>query len=359
MKYPFIALSMFIVCAASPVSAQTSIYGLLDIGYGITNGGNAEGAPGRAGKLQQLGNARWTSRWGIKGKEALGNGINIYFQFESSIDPETGHNGGGFDRTAILGLSGDFGSLQLGRQAALLDDTLSAFSITGDPNIAAATYNAGIGSGQRYSRYDSALTYKSPDFSGFTFGVQYVTQNDLASAGVQGAGGDKNLFALALNYSYKKLNIGASIESKPYSGSNIAWGVGASYDFGSFIVSGGYFDSHFKEDGKGVHLGVMVPVRNWELGAQIAYNAKAYTAPETRYAWYPTVVGGVPTGGLSYYTYQTTPKVKPLSWSLFANYDFSRLSTLYFMLNGIDSDAKRFLGAKRKYSIAAGIHRAF
>lgn len=363
MKKTLVALAV-LGSFSIPAFAQSSVtlYGLIDVGYGITNGGDAEGNPGRDGKFQQLGSARWTSRWGMKGSEDLGNGMKVLFNLEAAFDPETGSDKGGFNRKAYVGLSGGFGTVLAGRQSALIDDTISTFSITGDPNTTAPTYNTGIGSGQRYSNYDSALTYLSPEFGGFSFGVQYIAKNDLASAGNQGAGGDKNLFALALNYNYNKFSIGASVETKPYSGASAAWGIGASYDFGSFLISGGYFDSHFKEDGKGFHLGVMVPVNAWEFGAQIAYNTKAYAGTETKYGAY--YIGGW--GGNIYdpnnyvtYSWDEDKKVKPLAWTLFANYNLSKRTTFYAMYGGIDSDAKEFLGASRKYSVAAGIHHSF
>lgn len=357
MRIKSILLAAGLLTSGVVYAQSTSLYGALDVGYGISNGGNIEGDNGRDGKFQQWSNGYLTSRWGIKGAEDLGKGNQVYFQLESAIDPENGDSKG-FNRVAIVGLSGKWGSLQAGRQTAVVDDTLTIFSLSGDPNLTAATYNAAVASGQRTSRYDSALTYISPDFKGFAFRAQYIAKNDKASGGVEGSG-DKNLFALGATYNWNKLTLGAAFETKPTSGSSASWGLGAMYDFGSFVLAGGYFDNHYKEDGKGLYLGFTVPVNAWNIGAQIAYNYDARSGSEWNGQWYPDVSGSSWTGNWNYYPYEHDKKVKPLAWELFATYNMSKRTMLYFMYGGINKDAKEFADAERKYSAVAGIVHSF
>ena len=60
------------------------------------------------------------SRWGIKGKEELGNGLAAIFQLEDGFDITNGTSGQGgrlFGRQAYVGLSDTrFGTVTLGRQ---------------------------------------------------------------------------------------------------------------------------------------------------------------------------------------------------------------------------------------------------
>lgn len=337
---------------AGSAMAQSSVnlYGIVDVGYGVSNGGVLEGDNGRDGKFQQWGNAYTTSRWGLKGSEDLGNGLNIYFRLESGINPENGSSNG-FNRQAYVGVSGNFGSIQAGRQSAVFDDVIFDFSPIGDPNITSANINAGVSSGQRVNRYNSALTYISPDLSGFNFRASFVSKND--DAGVNNMD-DKNLFAVGGSYNWNNFTIGAAYESKLNSDTDASWGVGLKYDFGSFLVGGGYTDNHYKEDGKGYYLGVTVPVGAFTFGAQVAYNTSALKGTEERFQWFPTS-----TGSFDYFTYEVDRKIKPFAYEFLVTYDLSKRTSLYLLAGGINSDAKEFADAKRKYSAAFGLTHRF
>src|SRR5690554_5833909 len=109
---------------AGVAQAETSVtlYGILDggIGYQKYKADNGDSAK-RTGLIEgiQSGN-----RWGLKGTEDLGNGLQAIFQLESGFDLGTGHhgqptgaNGRLFGRQATLGLQSDaWGRLDIGRQ---------------------------------------------------------------------------------------------------------------------------------------------------------------------------------------------------------------------------------------------------
>lgn len=328
------SVALVVLCAwVSAATAQSllTLYGKMDVGYGVSNGGRMEGRGGHEGKFQQWGNGYGTSRWGLRGSEELGNGLKVYFQLESGINPETGA-ANGFNRAAIVGVSGRWGAVQFGRQDAVFDSVLADFSLSGDPTLTCANCNAGISSGQRISRYDSAATYISPDFGGFSFRAQYVSKNDEAGVGNLG---DKNLYSVGATYEWGSLTVAGAYESKPVSDPDVraSWGVAAKYNFGAWTMAGGYFDNHYRSDGKGFYLGAIAPVGGFQIGAQVAYNIKAYS--------------------------EDGDKIKPLAWQLFAFYNLSKRTNLYALYGGINNDAKVFVNALRRNSFAVGLLHNF
>lgn len=340
MKKSFIAISALSLFAGSALAqSNLTLYGTLDLGYGVGNNGIYEGQAGNESKFQQWGNSRDASVWGLKGSEDLGNGNKVYFQLESEIDPENGASNG-FDRVSIIGFSGAFGSLQAGRQNTISSNIMTEFDVSGTPGLTSSLGNAAVsGNVQRfmndtYERVDSALAYTSPNFNGFEFQAGFVLKNnDIFGYGAAGLEA-KNIYSLGATYQYLGLVIGAVLESKPVSATGVSssWGVGAKYDFGKFLLSASYFDNHYKDDGKGFSIGATLPMDSFTFGAQIAYNHSA------RYAG---------------------NDVKPLAWELFTTYDLSNRTQLYVQYGGMNNDAKKFNEAARKYSASFGMIHHF
>lgn len=356
MKKSVIALSIFSMFTSVAIAqSSATLYGVLDVGYGLGNQGIYEGSTTGKGKFQQWGNSKVTSVWGLKGAEDLGNGMKVYFQLESEIDPENGDSGS-FGEAAFVGVSGNFGAIQVGRQSTVSSNIMSEFDVSGAPTLTSSLGNAGIsGDAQRfaddtYSHADSVIAYVSPEWSGFSFQAAVILKNDDVFA----AGADaKNLYTLGALYNIGGLTLGATFESKPMSGVSASWGLGAKYDFGSFVVAASYFDNHRKEDGRGFSLGVSVPIGAFEFGAQIAYNSDAINGVKPHYGWVPN--------GSSWevYTVDIDNKIKPFAWELFATYDLSKRTQLYAQYGGINNDAKQYNSAERKYSASIGIIHRF
>ena len=125
----FAVLSAF----ASVASAQSSVilYGVIDASTVYTSNQNATG-----GKKFSLDSGQLTtSRWGIKGSEDLGGGLKANFDLESTIYNDTGAAGSLFDRNATVGLSGDFGVFNAGRQNGLAYDSLRSVDPLGFAHI--------------------------------------------------------------------------------------------------------------------------------------------------------------------------------------------------------------------------------
>ena len=119
MKQAMMALAvmggaMGAACSGA-VQAQTSVtmYGLIDVA--MRRDSNYLDGRGRTAQVSGMMN---TSRWGFRGTEALGNDLNAHFQIEGGISPDTGAQAEPlslFDRRALVGLSGSWGKLDVGR----------------------------------------------------------------------------------------------------------------------------------------------------------------------------------------------------------------------------------------------------
>src|SRR5690606_4579385 len=161
---------------AGVAQAETSVtlYGILDGGIGYQK---VEGPGGvDAKKTGMINGVQSGNRWGLKGTEDLGNGLQAVFQLESGFDLGTGHHGQNerlFGRQATLGLQSDaWGRLDLGRQtniaskyfAGIASPFADAFGQAGVTNTFGAASTA---------RWDNMVMYQTPNFSGFQFGVGY------------------------------------------------------------------------------------------------------------------------------------------------------------------------------------------
>ena len=109
------------------------------------------------------------SRLGVRGTVDLGGGMSAGYNYEFGVN---GNNGAAIGNTRLhnVGLSGGFGSVLVGTQWALdynyvwvRTDVMNA-GFTG--NFA---YNP-----NRAGRQSNAITYTSPDFNGFNFGLSAV-----------------------------------------------------------------------------------------------------------------------------------------------------------------------------------------
>ena len=128
MRHPCILATL--LAASGPAFAQSGIdlYGIVDVGLRATNGLTAGNAPTAAGRTTSVSSGvDNTSRWGLKGREALGNGWHAVFRLEGGFNADAGtqaKNDRLFDRQAWAGLDSPYGQLALGRQPNLLSDAL-------------------------------------------------------------------------------------------------------------------------------------------------------------------------------------------------------------------------------------------
>ena len=114
MKKTLVALAaMTAMCGASATSV--TLYGVVDTGfaYNSVNTDDFAGLKGQGGdSFSMEAGQRSGSRWGMKGVEDLGNGLQVGFVLENGFNSDTGAVGDDdhfFNRESSLYLEGGFG----------------------------------------------------------------------------------------------------------------------------------------------------------------------------------------------------------------------------------------------------------
>ncbi len=170
------------LAATGAVQAQTAnLYGIVDTGIETISNtavGRITRMPSNTGIL--------ASRVGMRGKEDLGDGLAAVFTLEMGFAPDTGASAQGgrlFGRQALVGLSGNWGAVTLGRQYSMLFWSLLDADIVG-PSV------FGLGSLDAYipnARHDNAIVYRAK-FDALSLGASYSLGRDTVNAGPSPAG---------------------------------------------------------------------------------------------------------------------------------------------------------------------------
>jgi predicted porin len=159
--------ALFLLSGVCHAQSSVTLYGILDSGLVIENGG----PNGEAVKLG--GGVSGGSRWGFQGKEDLGGGYSANFVLESGYNVNDGtlNAGGGlFGRQAWVGISGPIGSFSMGRQYSLVYLTISGLVDPFSTGSAGRANNIMLIGG---ARVDNSLRYHSPSWFGFSGDALY------------------------------------------------------------------------------------------------------------------------------------------------------------------------------------------
>lgn len=238
MQKKIIALAVAAAFAAPAALADVTVYGKMHGSVDFMD--NDDSAETNTGVLRQ-------SRFGLKGSEDLGGGLKAIFQIESTVDIDGGDNGGGYDlRNTFLGLSGDWGTVLLGRHDTpykLADKKLDPWSDT------LADSQAIIGSFRGTNEFDQrapqTIAYVSPNFNGFSAAVAYVSHdfNDTGAAeeddtawSLSGTYNNGPLFLTAAYETQKGSMLNTVTGSSGDDSDDTAWKLGGGYTFGDFKV---------------------------------------------------------------------------------------------------------------------------
>lgn len=125
MKTASLLLAGALLPAAAQAQSNVTLYGVISTAVRYTS--NIDGNHNNLAELVASGIGG--SRWGLKGTEDLGGGNHAIFTLENGFgtdDGKTAYNAL-FGRQAFMGLSGDWGSLTLGRQYNALNNIGWAF----------------------------------------------------------------------------------------------------------------------------------------------------------------------------------------------------------------------------------------
>lgn len=158
--------------SAHAEDSSVTLYGLIDTGVEYLSHAGAGGS----GALYRMSSGNTAgSRWGMRGKESLGNGLNAVFVLEGGMNSDTGTLAQGnrlFGRQAYVGLEGNWGKLTLGRQ----NNTLFDMFVPLDP-LRYALYGVLAQDAQFVNRADNSIKYTG-EFGNLTIVGLYSTGYD-------------------------------------------------------------------------------------------------------------------------------------------------------------------------------------
>ncbi|MFM2324399.1 MAG: hypothetical protein RL244_1278 [Pseudomonadota bacterium] len=341
MKKSLIAIAALAAVGAASAQSSVTLYGLADVYAGQSKTTNTKVVNGvnttkvtkdtgfKSGGLQG-------SRLGVKGVEDLGNGLKAVFNYEIGFDAINGNgyakdingdstNGLAFNRRAVVGLQGGFGSVLLGTDYTPLYNLITATEADAQSTFDTGNLTTGYGGG--FTPRIAGVHYAG-NFSGVGVQASYgYAKRDVTVQPINGVssttGTKDQAYALGLSYANGPFMIGAAgqqIKNTAYTpltsttGKTTEYGVGGSYDFGAAKLFANYLYSK-KQPSTAVatytkadeaNIGVLVPFGAASVVAEYGHNRyKGYTA-------------GV-----------QTEKAKGNDWLIGANYAFSKRTDVY------------------------------
>ncbi|KFG95225.1 porin [Burkholderia paludis] len=314
--------ALSLVAASAHAQSSIALFGFLDAGvtYVSNQGGHGNG---------RLDTGIWAPNLiGLKGTEDLGGGTKAVFLLESQFELADGSSipgaGSMFSRQAWVGLSDPtLGDITAGNQYDFMWESLlfggfhdrnagfdgalsyggfynfrqGPFSALGIPNnpTGSSDFDRVAGS----SRVANSVKYKSPDFSGFTFGALYgfgQVAGDFSSA---------DTVSFGVNYSHGPFAVGAAYTEVKYPQMNNGhdgirnYGAGMHYDFSGIVLANVLY-TYTKNTLTGARIDVGQIGANWfisnawTLGANYEYmkgnailqNNKAHQLTSSLMYWF-------------------------------------------------------------------------
>lgn len=219
-----------------------------------------------------------TSRFGMRGTEALGGGLVAIFQIESNVSFDTGNasSSGLASRESFVGLQGSWGKVTMGHFLTPLDDLHLIFgnaptlgsSILATSNLWGFGSLGNPGNGGFDERMGNSIRYDSPNIQGFTGALQYSARDgsgNTTQAPFGGENGDhtseiRHAFIISGNVIYANGPITAGVSYQthkkvrqyvadslasagsagtsalnPFNANDDDWTITGAYDFGTIM----------------------------------------------------------------------------------------------------------------------------
>ena len=294
MNKKLVALAVAGLLAAPLAQAQTAnvtLYGRVSIDLEMVNY-DGPGGDNTIGRVQSV-----SSRWGLRGSEALGGGMNAIFQCETPLAADEGAAGASVmcGREGWVGLNGKWGELKLGYGLTPYDDVKGFTDFQGSnnfenpnngvssgPGFAANGLFTNFGNGQASTnsgafdaRYGNSISYLSPNYAGWSLRTQYAFIDE--STAQQAFGWDTRViyangpatFGLTYAYHGDFAGLGGGITGL---NDQQAWRLAGKWNFGKWLIAGYWDQAKYKFQGNQIPSNVAVPLtykyQNWSLGAQ-------------------------------------------------------------------------------------------
>lgn len=310
MKKTLIALAAL---AATGAFAQSSVtlYGRLDAGYAAaTRTQNIAGGASTEAKLNGVNSHNSVSSyWGIQGTEDLGGGLKAGFKLEQDVFTANGNTGasgaangaasnGSFNRTSLLSLSGNFGTVAFGRDYVPTFSMIAGNDVFGQTRLTTVNLSAATG-----STIDKQFVYTTPNFSGVVAKLAYGnTDSSVTNSEVVARNNN-----LTVTYANGPLSVGLGWGTQEAVGNGVAavaataftsingatyanvagqstkaetTALVAAYDFGSFKLLGNFITAKYNPNTAAsldttkteTNIGVSVPMGKITLLGQYGRN---------------------------------------------------------------------------------------
>ncbi|WP_454875266.1 porin [Paraburkholderia xenovorans] len=199
-KVLVLIMSLTMVGTAHAQSRLT-LYGLIDEGLLLST----NSAGGRQYEVQS--DVMQPSRWGIRGTEELGSGMQALFVLENGFDPSSGklrQGGLEFGRQAYVGVSSTWGTVTLGRQYDSVVDFLSMLSAAGQFGGSIVAHAGDADNFISTARINNSIKYTSDTYGGFTFDALY------SFGGIAGDVSRNQIYSFGAGYTRGPLAIGVA-----------------------------------------------------------------------------------------------------------------------------------------------------
>jgi predicted porin len=293
MKFTKLALALAAIAGSGVVAAQTAnvtLYGGIRTAMESArySGVTPAGASSSARILSQ---ENISSRFGFRGSESLGGGMNAFFQIESGFGSDVG-GGTIAGREAWVGLNGGFGELKMGYGLTPYDDVLGWAhhqganswenrnnGVSGGAGFAKRdlftgyTSQAACNSSAFDARYGNSVSYATPNMSGFQVRTQYAFIGE--QAGTRCSGWDTAVryatgpIRVGLTYAMHNNFTGLGAVALPHD--QDALRVYASFDAGIARIGGTYETAKYSPD-----VGASLKFKYWELGVTAPMGANTF-----------------------------------------------------------------------------------
>ena len=340
MNKKLVAVAVAALLAAPMAQAQTAnvtLYGRVNLDLEYIS------ASGSAPDVTRL--TSNSSRFGLRGVESLGGGLNAIFQLENGSVGWDASGGALAGRDSFVGFQGSWGTVRFGNFLAPYDDMHGIFGngpayLTGLMSTTAIWANnggGGKGTGTFDDRLPNSLRYDTANIAGFTGGIQLSLWDDA------GAGSARDAWILSMAGIYRNgpfqggIAYEANRDVRADGLDDWAFTVTGSWNFGPVRVGGLWervdYDTplgSLKRDMWGVFADGALGPGTWHVAYQQGRDAKGNSA---------TYIGGI-TGGGDTGVYQIAATY---------NYPLSKRTAVYFGYSRLDNDGR----AAYNYSVGS------
>ena len=179
MKKTVAAVAVLGAFAGSALAADVTLYGVVDAGLVYTHLDQDVQGVDATDKFEMKSGNQAGSRWGLKGVEDLGNGVQVGFILESGFNVDDGSFRTAdtlFDREASLFVQGSFGKVAFGKLGSIVQGTSSWGKVGSVSAFGTSFGNYAAQAGAIFATstvYDNMIAYSTPSFGGVTVYAQY------------------------------------------------------------------------------------------------------------------------------------------------------------------------------------------